>query len=104
MAHSSQLKLISGIWKKDRFAFGGALLKNSHAKTKRPFVPKLPLHLVLKSSKARGKLSFLSHNSRITRAIEQKSQRHGVTILTMPPSVMPAATGGIAITACMSLK
>jgi len=40
--------------------FGGSLLKNSHAKTKRPIACKRAMHVVLRSSRSRGALSLLS--------------------------------------------
>jgi len=46
--------------------FGGSLLKNSHARNKRPISVKRPLHLVMRSSLAKNELSFL-HPSRANR-------------------------------------
>ncbi|MEO5668319.1 MAG: transposase [Bdellovibrionota bacterium] len=76
-----QRALLPGTWSKSRFAFGGSLLKNSHPKTKRIFNPKLPLHVVLKSSKARGPLSLLNHSRRVTTILAEQAQRHHVQLL-----------------------
>jgi len=40
--------------------FGGSLLKNSHAKVKRPIACRRPMHVVLRSSRSRGTRSLLS--------------------------------------------
>jgi len=40
--------------------FGGGLLKNSHAKVKRPIACRRPMHVVLRSSRSRGTRSLLS--------------------------------------------
>jgi len=40
--------------------FGGGLLKNSHAKVKRPIACRRPMHVVLRSSRSRGARSLLS--------------------------------------------
>ncbi|MEO5667326.1 MAG: transposase [Bdellovibrionota bacterium] len=75
-----QRTLLPGTWSKSRFAFGGALLKGSHAKTKRIFNPKLPLHVVLKSSKAHGKKSLLLHSRRIALILSAQAERHHVSL------------------------
>lgn len=64
------------------FAFGGSLLKNSHAKLKRPISTKKPMHLVLRSSLARGAKSFLKakNSARIRAIIKKQAQINGVKI------------------------
>jgi len=81
MRSQKNYQLLSGTWKKDHFAFGGDLLKGSHPKKKRPFHKKLPLHLVLRSSKAKGKHSLLSHSQKIARLLSNQAGRHHVKIL-----------------------
>src|SRR5262245_18202332 len=44
--------------RKTKRYFGGSYLKNSHAKTKRPLDSKYPIHLVMRSSKAKGSSSM----------------------------------------------
>jgi len=44
--------------------FGGGLLKNSHAKVKRPIACRRPMHVVLRSSRSRGARSLLSPRER----------------------------------------
>jgi REP element-mobilizing transposase RayT len=60
--------------------FGGSLLKKLHAKTARPFKKNNPIHLVLRSTKARGKNSFLSHTRWIDSQIKNISKACGVKI------------------------
>ncbi len=47
---SKQLSFLADGFHKPQDCFGGSLLKNSHAKTKRPLDSKLPIHLVLRST------------------------------------------------------
>lgn len=63
-------------------AFGGSLLKNSNAKIARPISTKKPMHLVLRSSVAIGKKSFLrsKFNARIRAIIRKQAQINGVKI------------------------
>jgi len=71
-----QLNLLSS-WQKDRFAFGGSNLKNSHAKAKRPFSKKLPVHVVMRSAKAKGSLSLSLHNRKIEAVLfDEAARRH----------------------------
>jgi REP element-mobilizing transposase RayT len=73
--------LLPGTWSKSRFAFGGSLLRGSHPKTKRVFNPKQPLHVVLKSSKAKGARSLLLHSRRIAVILSEQSDRHHIRLL-----------------------
>jgi REP element-mobilizing transposase RayT len=75
-----QLKLLSKTWAKNRFAFGGARLGTSHAKTKRHFRPKLALHVVIRSSQAQGSKSFFCHNIALAKLIESQASRHLVKV------------------------
>lgn len=61
--------------------FGGDLLKNSHAKTRRPLDSKLPIHLVLRSNKSVMKLP--KHLGRIHECIDLVNRRHGVVLYRM---------------------
>jgi REP element-mobilizing transposase RayT len=81
MKKQTSLKLQS--WSKDRFAFGASLLKGSHPKKKRPFSSKLPIHLVMRSSKACGNSSFLLHNKSLSKILEKQSARHFVKIYSL---------------------
>ena len=74
-----QLSLIS-TWQKDRFAFGGSLLKRSHAKGKRPFSKKLAVHLVLRSSRASGSKSLLRHARRVEALVLEEATRRSVKL------------------------
>ncbi len=58
--------------------FGGSLLKNSHAKTKRPLDSKLPLHLVLRSDWARMRTPRAF--GVVNRIVQESARKYGVTI------------------------
>ncbi len=65
--------VLSKIPKKKTF-FGGSFLKKSHAKTARPISTKLPMHIVLKSSRAKGIYSFLfPKNQKIVKSLLKKT-------------------------------
>lgn len=74
-----QLSLLS-TWKKDRFAFGGSLLKKSHAKGKRPFSKKLAVHLVLRSSQATGSRSLLRQERRVSGVLLHEASVRGIKL------------------------
>jgi len=78
-----QMSLKLQNWSKDRFAFGASLLKGSHPKKKRPFSSKLPMHLVMRSSRAHGSTSFLLHNKLLSKILEKQSARHFVKIYSL---------------------
>lgn len=63
--------------------FGGSLLKESHAKKKRPICTKNTMHITLRSTKAKGSRSFLATPKR-ARLIQSKvysnASRFGVRI------------------------
>lgn len=81
MPRSKQLSLVPRTWSKHHFAFGALLLKGSHPKKKRPFRAKLPMHLVMKSSKAKGRMSLLRFNSAIESIVEGLAARHHIKLL-----------------------
>src|SRR5690606_26245372 len=57
-------------------AFGGDLLKKSHAKVKRPFSPKASMHFVLKANKY-----VLKHyDQRVEKLIRRQAKKHFVKI------------------------
>ena len=65
--------------------FGGSLLNNSHAKTKRPISHKHAIHVVIRSTLAKGKRSFLYKNNRkiINDIVGRNAKRLSITILDM---------------------
>jgi REP element-mobilizing transposase RayT len=75
-----QSNLLVGTWQRDRFAFGGALLKGSHPKKKRVFSARLPMHVVLKSSQAVSSRSLLRHGSAVARILGEQARRHHVRL------------------------
>lgn len=62
--------------------FGGALLKNSNAKSKRPLSTKHAMHVVLRSSLARGEWSLRSPKNQkmVEKTIRQQAQIYGIKI------------------------
>ena len=85
MARSKQLSLIPknqiapiGI-KAGTRSFGGEL-NSGKRKVARPLATNRPIHLVLKSTKAKGDLSFLNHQSRLDRALRRISKKWGVAL------------------------
>ncbi|MCC7404048.1 MAG: transposase [Bdellovibrionales bacterium] len=63
--------------------FGGALLKRSHAKNPRPISTKNAMHLTLRSSRAKGRHSFLANRARqvlIESKIREMAKKFGVSI------------------------
>ena len=62
--------------------FGGSLLKNSHAKIKRPISTKRAMHVVLRSTLAKGEWSFLRtiNAKRIDQILKTQALRHGVKL------------------------
>jgi REP element-mobilizing transposase RayT len=76
-----QLLLDSKTFKK-QMIFGGSLLKNSHAKSARPFNSAKAMHLVLRSTKAKGKNSFHSSQNHklINLLVYARARRYGVRI------------------------
>jgi len=83
MSRKQQIALLPGTWAKDRFSFGGSLLKGSHPKKARPFSRKLPIHIVLKSSRATGRLSLLRHSSAIARLIASQADRRLIKVFAV---------------------
>ncbi len=61
-------------------AFGGAYLRNSHAKTRRPISSKTPMHLVMRSRLARGRHSLLFYERAVQKIIARQARRFGVRV------------------------
>lgn len=59
--------------------FGGSLLKGKR-KTKRPLSFKRPMHIVLKSTKAKGIYSFVNHTRKIEEIISSTSQEKKIKV------------------------
>ncbi len=77
------MTLLPGLWTKDRFAFGGALLKGSHPKKKRCFRPNLPLHVVMRSSKAVGQRSLFLRSKQVAKILSVQASKHFVKLYTV---------------------
>ncbi|MFN7824650.1 MAG: hypothetical protein ACK5P6_04745 [Pseudobdellovibrionaceae bacterium] len=73
---------LPGLSKKQLF-FGGSHLRRSHAKIKRPLSSKLPIHIVLKSSKAVRSQSFQAGKNpqKIQRILSKNSKKWGIRVL-----------------------
>ena len=78
-ASARQLSLVP-TWQKERFAFGGSLLRNSHAKSKRPFSRKLAVHVVLRSSEADGAKSMLRQARSVDAILFDEASRRSVRL------------------------
>lgn len=76
--HSQQLEFGGQGFFKPRDCFGGGLLKNSNAKTKRPLDSKLPIHLSLRTSW--GRLRLPKTFAKVNQAVADISRKHGVRI------------------------
>lgn len=76
MKHSKQLKLLKS---RDIKFFGGILLKGRR-KSQRPLSHKHPIHLVLRSDKARGNASFFLFRKQIDKMINTQAKKFGVRI------------------------
>lgn len=63
-------------------AFGGPLLRKAKHRTSRPITSKSPMHLVLKSSKAKGSWSFLHvhHQKKLRLMILQYGRKYRIKI------------------------
>jgi hypothetical protein len=61
-------------------SFGGVSLKKRR-KTARPLVPKLVQHVVFKSSKAKGSLSFYSHKIFVAKLLKERAKKYFIEII-----------------------
>lgn len=70
--------------KKESSAYGGELLKTRKGRAHgRPLSTKATMHLVLRSSKARGKMSFRHFQKEITQILNKFSLKHGVKVIRL---------------------
>ena len=76
MKRPKQLKLLN---RSDLKFFGGALLRGRR-KSQRPLSHKHPIHLVLRSDKAKGLASFFRFRKSIERLITKQAGKFGVRI------------------------
>jgi len=84
-----QTKLFKKLNSHKQSVFGGSLLKNSHAKTKRPFRPHLALHVVLKMNpkicdesdpKIFTRKSLFVFMNEIDSVLLEQSRRHKIRV------------------------
>lgn len=75
--NTKQLKLFNGLSEKPYF--GGELLKGRR-RSRRPINTALALHIVIRASLAKGKLSFLNFHDPISNALNEMSHRHQVRL------------------------
>ena len=78
MARVKQLSFLGVGFDKPRAEFGGELLKNSNAKCKRPLDSKLPLHLVLRSTKSLMRLP--KNLIFVDQTVHDVCRQHGVRL------------------------
>jgi REP element-mobilizing transposase RayT len=78
---SSQLDLLSkeALRYAKSWSHGGQSLKKRR-KVARPLLPKKITHVVFKSSKARGTLSFLTHRQKVSRRLQERARRFHVKV------------------------
>lgn len=79
---SSQIKFDS-LKSRSGLAFGGSLSKKANGRGARPISSKDPMHLVLRSTKAKGKFS-LGHSSNVRRVneiIQKNCVKYGVKLI-----------------------
>lgn len=75
-----QLKLL----KNEPLAYGGALLRTRKGRSRgRPLSTRDTMHLVLRSSKATGPLSFRRHSGQLEKILRKFSERYAVKILSL---------------------
>jgi len=77
---SSDQIALPGLEFKKQLAFGGSLLKNSHAKVARPLSSKQALHIVLRSEYASGPHSMLKSERVIQNTLLKMGRKHGVKV------------------------
>ncbi len=75
--------LLPGFSFKHKLFFGGKVSSKGNPKTKRPLATKQAMHLVLKSSLARGKNSFLLYSKDIEKILRKQAFRFGVKIYAL---------------------
>jgi REP element-mobilizing transposase RayT len=69
--------------KKDPHAYGGLLLNTRAGRARgRPLSTRASMHLVLRSSKAKGAHSMRRHSGKVEQILRRFSQKYGVKILT----------------------
>lgn len=83
MRNQSQLKFQDSRFK-SRVFFGGSLTTTRVHRTQRPLSTKYPIHLVLRSTKAKGELSFWKKQNAdlIKRLLKKYSVKWGVKVLS----------------------
>jgi hypothetical protein len=79
--NSAQLDLLSkdALRYAKSWSHGGQALKKRR-KVARPLLPKKITHVVFKSSKAKGSLSFLTHKQKVSWRLQERARRFHVTI------------------------
>lgn len=79
----SRQSRFSGDTFKSQDQFGGSLLKKRRFRTARPVSTKLSMHLVLKSSLAKGEMSFRAkdHQKKIDQIIKRNCEKFGVRLI-----------------------
>jgi REP element-mobilizing transposase RayT len=78
MTRSRQQEFQGEGFKKPNDCFGGSLLKNSHAKVKRPLASTFPLHLVLRTHKSHFRLP--RHYRKVNDLVVNTCAKHGVRL------------------------
>lgn len=79
---SSQLKLDAN-FRNPKLFFGGSLTTKSSGRVARPISSKDPMHIVLKSTKAKGQFSFgyKSNVRKVNEIVQKKCVKYGVKLI-----------------------
>ncbi len=87
MNYSKQLSLaanpeteFANYWKSTKRKVHGGVYAQGKRKTARPIDTKKPIHLVLRSSRAKGSLSFWNHRSKVDATVKTHAHRLGIKI------------------------
>jgi REP element-mobilizing transposase RayT len=77
---TKQLSLLPKEFMLKDTSFGGDLLVGKR-KAARPITAKNPIHMVLKSTKAKGNLSFMNHRKKLDEVLRRVSNKWGITLM-----------------------
>ena len=74
---AKQADLFPSLLRFARAGFGGAGTRRSHPTKARPFSPRAPLHVVMRSERARGDFSLLRYGRRVEKILAGEAARVG---------------------------
>jgi len=86
MNRRKQQDLFPEVLKTARAGFGGAKTSTANPTKARPFARNSPVHVVLRSEIAQGKLSLWNHDREIQKILHAESQRVGASLMELANS------------------